>query len=75
MPRSGTYVLIPTTQIDLNALKDLTVKQGRIVPAQTQPNQLDVAAADTPPDVTYDTFDVQVRSTRILGGSSGTVKG
>jgi hypothetical protein len=73
--QSGTYVLIPANQApDSSDLKSLTVVQGRIVPQNTRADQVDSAALDTLPDVTYVTFDVQVKPTRILPGTSSNEK-
>ncbi len=67
MLKSGTYILIPANQApNLDAMKDLTVIQGRIVPPKTKVGDVDAAAADTLKDVTYVTFDVEARPTRIF---------
>ena len=70
MLKSGTYILIPANRApDLDKLKDLTVMQGRIVPPKTQAAQLDAAAADTLKDITYVSFDVEARPTRLFPGA------
>ena len=69
--QKGTYILTPAKQAPTaNALKDLTVIQGRIVPAKTPQAELDEVAANTLKDVTYVTFDVGVAPTTILSGSA-----
>lgn len=65
--QTGTYILTPAKQTPTPSdLKDLTVIQGRIVPAKTPPAQLDLAAADALKGITYVTFDVGVSPTTIL---------
>jgi hypothetical protein len=74
--QSGTYILMPANQApDSSDLKKLKVLQGRIVPQDTTADKVDAAALDTLPDVTYVTFDVQVKTTRILSGSSNEKAG
>ena len=69
MLKSGTYVLIPANRApNADQLKDLTVMQGRIVPPKTDSSQVDEAAAETLADVTYATFDVEVRPARLQAG-------
>lgn len=71
MLKSGTYVLIPANRAPgVDQLKDLTVMQGRIVPPKTDSSQIDEAAAETLADVTYATFDVEVRPVRLQGGEA-----
>lgn len=71
MLRSGTYILIPANQApSLDTMKDFAVIQGRIVPPKTKVSEVDAAAADTLKDVTYVTFDVEARPTRIFSGAS-----
>jgi len=65
--QSGTYVLIPAKQMPSDAdLKSLTVTQGRIVPPKTAPQDLDAAATEALKDVTYVTFDVEVKPTTLI---------
>jgi hypothetical protein len=76
MLKSGTYVLVPANRAPdhdafLGSLKDLTVMQGRIVPPKTKVDQIDAAALDTLKDVTYVTFEVQTKPTRIFSGAGG----
>jgi hypothetical protein len=67
MLKNGTYVLIPAAKApSLDTLKDLAVVQGRVVPPNTKTEGLDAAAAETLKDVTYATFDVEVRPTRLF---------
>jgi len=75
MLRSGTYVLLPASQMPADGdLNQLSLIQGRIVPPKTAIQDLDSAAADTLRSVTYVTFDVQVSSTQIIRGPSATGK-
>jgi len=65
--QSGTYILIDAKRCPvLDDLKPYTVRQGRIVPPSTSPTELDEAAADTLPNVTYATFDVEVTPATLL---------
>lgn len=70
MLHRGTYILIPAKQCppieQLN--KNFSVIQGHIVPPKTPSQDLDAAAADTLKEVTYVTFDVQVRPLNLLTG-------
>jgi hypothetical protein len=66
--QSGTYILIPGNQMPAeDQLNKLTVMQGRVVPPNTKPVELDEAAAATLKDVTYVTFDVGVTPTTLFG--------
>jgi hypothetical protein len=68
--QSGTYILFPLKQLPpAQELSKLTITQGRVVPLKTAQQDLNEAAASTLKDVTYVTFDVEVSSTSILGGS------
>ena len=68
---SGTYMLTAARQSPpMDQLKKLTVKQGRVVPPETAPTELDEAAADTLKDVTYVTFDVEVTPTTLFTGAA-----
>jgi len=74
MLKSGTYVLIPANRAPAaDQLKNLHVIQGRVVPQEvkreTQGPDVDAAAADTLPGVTYVSFEVEVQPTSII--SSG----
>jgi hypothetical protein len=74
MLKSGTYVLIPANRAPAaEQLKNLHVIQGRVVPQEvkreTQQPDVDAAAADTLPGVTYVSFEVEVQPTSII--SSG----
>jgi hypothetical protein len=74
MLKSGTYVLIPANRAPAaEQLKNLHVIQGRVVPQEvkreTQGPDVDAAAADTLPGVTYVSFEVEVQPTSII--SSG----
>jgi len=72
----GTYVLMSAGQAPTDdQLKKLTLTQDRIVrteDAKLTGDALDEAAADVDvlKNVTYVTFDVQVKSTTLFGGSS-----
>ena len=67
--QSGTYILIPGNQLpDMSQLGKFTVLQGRVVPPNTKPEELNEAAADTLKDTTYVTFDVEVMPTTLFGG-------
>jgi hypothetical protein len=66
--QSGTYILIPGKQLpDISQLGKYTVMQGRVVPPNTKPEELDEAAADILRDTTYVTFAVEVTPTRLFG--------
>ena len=74
MLNSGTYVLIPANRAPApDQLKNLHVIQGRVVPQEvkreTQGPDIDAAAAETLPGVTYVTFEIEVQPTSII--SSG----
>jgi hypothetical protein len=75
----GTYVLMSAAQAPTDdQLKNLTLVQSRIVPtsdAKLTGDDLDEAAAnvDTLKNVTYVTFDVQVKHTTLFGGAAGKV--
>jgi hypothetical protein len=65
--QSGTYVLLPANQLPSgDDLNKLTVIQGRVVPPKTATQELDDVAANTLPDVTYVSFDVQVKPTTLF---------
>ena len=71
MLNSGTYVLIPANRAPApDQLKNLHVIQGRVVPQEvkreTQQPDIDAAAADTLPGVTYVTFEIEVQPTSII---------
>jgi hypothetical protein len=71
MLKSGTYVLIPANRAPApDQLKNLHVIQGRVVPQEvkreTQGPDIDAAAADTLPGVTYVTFEIEVQPTSII---------
>jgi hypothetical protein len=67
--QSGTYVLVPAKQSPpADELNKYTVTQGRVVPPKTAPQELDEAAANTLREVTYVTFDVEVKPASLLGG-------
>jgi hypothetical protein len=69
--QSGTYILTPAKQSPpVEQLKNLSVVQGRLVPANTAPTDLDAAAADTLKGVTYVTFDVEVTPTTLFTGAA-----
>ena len=69
--KSGTYILISAQQSPpMDQLKNLTVTQGRLVPAKTKPAELDEAAADTLKGVTYVTFDVEVTPATFVTGAA-----
>ena len=72
MLSSGTYVLIPANRAPApDKLRNLHVLQGRVVPQEvkreTQGPDIDAAAADTLPGVTYVTFEIEVQPTSIVG--------
>ena len=70
MLHSGTYVLVPAKQMPPpEELSKLTVTQGRLVPPKTAPQEIDETAANTLRDMTYVTFDVEVRPGSLLGGA------
>jgi len=74
MLNSGTYVLIPANRAPApDQLRNLHVIQGRVVPQEvkreTQGPEIDAAAAETLPGVTYVTFEIEVQPTSII--SSG----
>jgi hypothetical protein len=54
----------------MDQLKSLTVTQGRLVPPNTAPTDLDEAAAATLKNVTYVTFDVEVMPTTLVTGAA-----
>ena len=69
--KSGTYVLIPANRAPASdELKNLHVIQGRVVPQEVkreaQGPDVDAAAADTLPGVTYVTFEIEVQPTSII---------
>jgi len=69
--QSGTYILMPAKQSPpMDQLKSLTVTQGRLVPPNTAPTDLDEAAAATLKNVTYVTFDVEVMPTTLVTGTA-----
>ena len=74
----GTYILMPAGQAPSeDGLKKLTLAQGRIVQvsdAKLTGDNLDEAAAsvDILKNVTYVTFDVQVKKTSLFAGASKT---
>jgi len=74
--QSGTYVLMSAGQAPTDdQLKKLTLAQDRIVRAEDAKltgDDLDAAAADVDvlKNVTYVTFDVQVKRTTLFGGAS-----
>jgi hypothetical protein len=76
--QSGTYVLMSAGQAPTDdQLKKLTLAQDRIVRAEDAKltgDDLDAAAADLDvlKNVTYVTFDVQVKRTTLFGGASKT---
>jgi hypothetical protein len=74
MLRSGTYILIPVQRAPApDQLRHLHVIQGRVVPQEVRREtlgpDLDAAAADTLPGVTYVTFEIEVQPTSILSPS------
>ena len=74
MLKSGTYVLIPANRAPApDQLKNLHVIQGRVVPQEVkreaQGPDIDAAAADTLPGVTYVTFEIEVQPTSIISSS------
>jgi hypothetical protein len=71
MLKSGTYILIPANRApSAEQLKNLHVIQGRVVPQEvkreTQQPDVDAAAADTLPGVTYVAFEIEVQPTSII---------
>jgi hypothetical protein len=71
MLHSGTYVLVPAKQLPPpEELSKLTVTQGRLVPPKTAPQEIDEAAANTLLDMTYVTFDVEVRPGSLFGAAA-----
>jgi hypothetical protein len=77
----GTYILMPAGQAPTDdQLKKLTITQDRIVAASDAKlagDDLDAAAADVDvlKNVTYVTFDVQVKRTTLFGGTTGKTSG
>ena len=77
----GTYILMPAGQAPgEDGLKKLTLAQGRIVhtsDAMLTGDSLDEAAAsvDILKNVTYVTFDVQVKKTSLFAGASKSADG
>jgi hypothetical protein len=70
--QSGTYILIPANQMPSDdQLKKLTVASGCMVPTGTAAKDVTEAAENTLTDVTYATFDVEVRPMTLIAGSSG----
>jgi hypothetical protein len=74
MLKSGTYVLIPANRAPAaEQLKNLHVIQGRVVPQEvkreTQGPDVDAAAADTLPGVTYVSFEIEVQPTSIISSA------
>ncbi len=74
MLKSGSYILIPANRAPAaEQFKNLHVLQGRLVPQEvkreTQQPDIDAAAADTLPGVTYVTFEVEVQTTSIISSS------
>ncbi len=74
MLSSGTYVLIPANRAPAaDKLRNLHVLQGRVVPQEvkreTQGPDIDAAAADTLPGITYVTFEIEVQPTSIISAS------
>jgi hypothetical protein len=74
MLNSGTYVLIPANRAPTSdQLKSLHVIQGRVVPQEVkreaQAPDIDAAAAETLPGVTYVSFEVEVQPTSIISSS------
>ena len=74
MLKSGTYVLIPANRApSAEQLKNLHVIQGRVVPQEvkreTQGPDVDAAAADTLPGVTYVSFEIEVQPTSIISSA------
>jgi hypothetical protein len=72
--KSGTYLLIPANRAPAaEQLKNLHIIQGRVVPQEvkkeTQGPDIDAAAADTLPGVTYVTFEVEVQPTSIISSA------
>lgn len=69
--QSGTYLLIPANQLPSDdAWKSLTVLQGRVVPTGTKSTDVDEAAESTLTDVTYASFDVEVKPMTLIPGST-----
>ena len=71
MLKSGTYVLIPANRAPApDQLRNLHVIQGRVVPQEvrreTQGPEIDEAAAETLPGITYVTFEIEVQPTSII---------
>ena len=74
MLKSGTYVLIPANRAPApDDLNKLHVIQGRVVPQEvkreTQAPDVDAAAAETLPGVTYVTFEVEVQPTSVISSA------
>ena len=74
MLNSGTYVLIPANRAPApDQLKNLHVIQGRVVPQdvkrEAQGPDVDAAAAETLPGVTYVTFEIEVQPTSIISSA------
>jgi hypothetical protein len=74
MLNSGTYVLIPANRAPApDQLRNLHVIQGRVVPQEVkreaQGPDVDAAAAETLPGVTYVTFEIEVQPTSIISSS------
>jgi len=71
MLKSGTYVLIPANRAPApDQLRNLHVIQGRVVPQEVrreaQGPDVDEAASETLPGVTYVTFEIEVQPTSII---------